>query len=211
MSLIDETDGYVVTAVVARSMAKIEQIAHQRLHELVPDFVGRPRPIDLSCLVDYVLPRHGIHFVPVDDDVLPGIWAFAQPKGDVGDEIEVLIQESEWTALHSCGRKAHHARGTVAHELGHAYLHVDQIRRRIALGLGLPRQVDARKLKSYDNAEWQAWAFAGCFLAPRASIAAAGTLDADELASIFMTSPRIMTLHLRRLGLLARPMARGWR
>jgi Zn-dependent peptidase ImmA (M78 family) len=111
--------------------------------------------------------------------------------------------------LHAGGRKAHHARGTVAHELGHVYLHVNQIRARIALGRGLPRQVDVREVKTYDNAEWQAWAFAGCFLAPRASILAANTLDAAQLASIFATSEKLMKLHLRRLGLLERPVTRA--
>jgi Zn-dependent peptidase ImmA (M78 family) len=205
MSLIDDTNDYVVTVVAGRSMADIEHTAHQRLRELVPDAVGQPRPSDLSQLVDYALPRKGIHFVPVSDSELPGVWAFAQPTGDVDDEIEVLIQESEWNALHAGGRKAHHARGTVAHELGHVYLHVRQIRARIALGRGLPRQVDVRNVKSYDNAEWQAWAFAGCFLAPRASILAAHTLDAARLASIFATSEQLMKLHLRRLGLVKRP------
>ncbi len=155
MSLIDDTDGYVVTVVAGRSMADIEHIAHQRLHGLVPEVVGQPLPIDLSQLVDYTLPSQGIHFLPVDDEELPGMWAFAQPTGEVGDDIEVLIRDSEWTRLHAGGRKAHHARGTVAHELGHVYLHVNQIRARIALGHGLPRQVDVREVKTYDNAEWQ--------------------------------------------------------
>jgi Zn-dependent peptidase ImmA (M78 family) len=212
MSLIDETNGYVVTVVTGRSMAEIEQIAHQRLHGLVRDVVGQPLPVDLSRLVDYALPQERIHFVPVNDNELPGMWAFAQPTGDVDDDIEVLIQDSEWTALHAGGRKAHHARGTVAHELGHVYLHVKQIRARIALGHGLPRQVDVREVKTYDNAEWQAWAFGGCFLAPRPSIIAANTLDPARLASIFMTSEKLMKMHLQRLGLIERTTrTRGWR
>lgn len=209
MSLIDDTDGYVVTVVAGRSMADIEHIAHQRLHGLVPEVVGQPLPIDLSQLVDYTLPSQGIHFLPVDDEELPGMWAFAQPTGEVGDDIEVLIRDSEWTRLHAGGRKAHHARGTVAHELGHVYLHVNQIRARIALGHGLPRQVDVREVKTYDNAEWQAWAFGGCFLAPRDSIIAANTLDAARLASIFATSESLMKLHLQRLGLLERRPTRA--
>lgn len=124
------------------------------------------------------------------------MYAFAQSDGDEGDDIEVLVQESEWDSLHAGGTLAHHARGTFMHEFGHCILHVPQIRRLRALGLGLPRQMRPREIKTYCNAEWQAWAFAGCMLAPRASILAAGLHHVELIAATFKrlgipTTPRV--------------------
>lgn len=90
------------------------------------------------------------------------------------------------------------------HELGHAHLHVNQIRHRLRYGEGLPRQVRARDIKPYADAEWQAWTFAGCMLAPRAAILAEKIRTPEALSMKFHTSVVLMTNHLRRLGLLER-------
>ena len=183
-----------VVPVAPLSTTAIEQIAARELRRLAPGILGTATPVNLSHLVDYVLPEDGIHVSPVDDSEL-GMWAIAQDHGERGDPIEVLVLESEWDKLHAGGRRAHHARGTIAHEIGHAVMHIDQRRRWRELG-GLPR---ARSVETYRDPEWQAWCFAGCFLAPRASIIAARTNSLTELAEIFQTSVELMTHHCRRL------------
>lgn len=199
MSLIDEDDEHLVTQVAAMSTSQIEHAALEVLKVVAPDVVGRPVPLDVARLVDYELPKRGVHFVPVSDDELPDMWAFAQCDGEVGDEIEVLVQNTEWDNLFTGGRRSHHARGTFMHELGHAILHVRAIRKRRSMGLGMPRKMPSSSVKAYRNAEWQAYCYAGCMLAPRASIIAAGTTNVSDLSQIFMTSPQLMDLHLKRL------------
>lgn len=204
MSLIDETGEHLVAVVAPMSKSAIEATANDALNRLAPGTARRAVPLNVEQLVDYILPQQGIHFVPVSDDELPVMWAFAQCDGSADDEIEVLVKKTEWDNLFAGGRRSHHARGTFMHELGHAILHVNAIRRRRAVGLGLPRQFRPSELKPYMNAEWQAWCFAGCMLAPRASIVAAGTLSVSELSDIFMTSTQLLALHLKRLGLVGR-------
>jgi hypothetical protein len=204
MSLVDETGEHLVADVAPMSTNAIEASALDAINVFAPGVAGRAVPLNVEHLVDYALPQQDIHFVPVSDDELPEMWAFAQCDGAAGDEIEVLVKKTEWDNLFEGGRRSHHARGTFMHELGHAILHVNAIRRRRAMGLGLPRQIRPRELKPYKNAEWQAWCFAGCMLAPRASIVAAGTLSVSALSDIFMTSTQLLALHLKRLGLVGR-------
>lgn len=209
MSLTDETGGVLVMQVAPLSTKEIEARATRVLDALVPGFVGQAKPLDVIELVDHVLPQHRIHFVPIADHQLPDMWAFAQADGEPGDEIEVLVKNTEWQNLFRGGRGAHHARGTFMHELGHCILHVDQLRRRRALGLGLPRQRRVAEMKTFQSAEWQAWAMGGCLLAPRASIAVAPIKTVEALAYTFSTSVQLMQLHLMRLGVSAPGDARS--
>jgi hypothetical protein len=198
-----DTDDQVVTQVASKSLAQIEAAALDTLERLAPGFVGRAEPLDVANLVDYGLPKHGIHFVPVEDDELGDHWAYAQCDGDEGDDVEVLVQNTEWQNVHNGGRRAHHGRATFMHELGHVILHVPQIRRRRSRGLGMPRQMRVSQIKRYQNPEWQAYAFGGCMLAPRSSIIASGLRSVAALSITFATSEELMRLHLKRLGLLA--------
>jgi hypothetical protein len=202
VSLVDDSDDHIVTQVAPLSMAQIEAIALETLEQNAPGVVGNAEPLDVASLVDYVLPKRGIHFAPVQDHHLGDNWAFAQCEGDEGDPVEILVRKSEWEKLFAGGRKAHHARGTFMHELGHAILHVPQIRQRRALGHGMPRQMRVSEIKWYRNAEWQAYAFGGCMLASRKSIEAAELRTVSALALTFNTSEDLMRLHLKRLGLL---------
>lgn len=201
MSLIAEHEEHLVAHVAPLATRDIEVIAQRELQAIAPEVVGRAVPLDVAKLVDYVLPKRGIHFVPVSDAELPEMWAFAQCDGNVGDPVEVLVKKTEWDNLFDGGRTSHHARGTFMHEFGHAILHVNAIRRHRAMGLGLPRQLKPSQMKAYRNAEWQAWMLAGCMLASRSSIAAARTLSATALSEIFKMSPQFMQNHLKRLGL----------
>lgn len=181
---------------------EIEGAANEVLRQVAPSHLRAPGPLDVCHLVDYELQKFGIHVSPVDDSDLPGAHAMALFRGNVGDDIDVIVSETEWDHLTAGGRRAHHARGSVAHEIGHAVLHVNVVRRRRALGLGLPRQAKIRDVPSFRNAEWQAWCFGTCLLAPRRTILMAGTLDVGELARIYHVSEGLMALHLKRLKLV---------
>jgi Zn-dependent peptidase ImmA (M78 family) len=190
-----------VDVVTARNMADIERLA-----DAFRDRIGVPaddlRPLDVSTLVDYALPKIGIHFMPVKDSDLPDVYAFAEQYGEEDDDIEVLLRQSEWDALHAGGSRAHHARGTVVHEIGHCILHIPEMRRRHALGYGIPRRVPAHRVDRRQNCEWQAYAFGGCILAPRHAILRSKKTSPKKLAKIFDTSFHLMTMHLHRLDLL---------
>jgi hypothetical protein len=182
------------------SVKEIEQRAFGFLRRVAPANAAQPRPLDLQTLVDDVLPQFDIHVVPANDDELVDAYAIARAEGEPGDPIEVLIRESAWDDLAQGGPRAYHARGTIAHELGHVALHVPVMRERRRLGFGFQR---ARKdqVKAYEDPEWQAWAFGTCLLAPRQAILMSGASTIQGLAQHFETSVDLMERHVRRLRL----------
>lgn len=191
-----------VLIVPPMSMSAIEVSANAVLKKIAPAHLNAAAPLDLQHLSDFELQRHGIFVQPIADEQLAGRYGETEYHGDPGDPINVFLTQTEWDDLYAGGRRAHHARGTLAHELGHVFEHVPKFRKRIAAGFGLPRRAQ-RTVRAYHCPEWQAWALGTCLLAPRSAIVKARTKNVAELAAIFETSTELMRLHLRRLNLEA--------
>jgi hypothetical protein len=201
MSRLGANRQHMTRPVAAMRMDDIEARAYDVLDDIAPGFVGSVAALNVGRLIDYELPKRNIHFSPVDDAELTEAWALSQTDGRIDDPIEVLVRVTEWNEMFATGSgRAHHARGTFAHESGHVFLHVHQFRRR-ARANALPRERLPQDVARFREPEWQAFAFGGCMLAPRPSIMSARTLSVKELAWIFDTSPDLMRLHLKRLGL----------
>lgn len=85
-------------------------------------------------------------------------------------------------------------------------LHVPVVRRRLKSPLGelALNRVSRDSLKPYEDPEWQAWALAGCVVAPRKMIEAAPASSVTELADLFGVSEGMMKSHLKRLRLARR-------
>ncbi len=167
---------------------------------------------EASCAIDLVslveqLPAYGIHVYPASAVELEDRLAATVPIATEKDETHILIQQSLWHELLDGGRAANRARATLAHELGHAILHVPILRRRMSLPNAetlLNRKMRRDEIPPYRDPEWQAWAFAGNFLAPRAAILASGENTVQALADRFEVSGSMMRSHLKRLKLLGR-------
>lgn len=103
-----------------------------------------------------------------------------------------------------------YARSTIAHESGHALIHVPEFRRKKAslrsihdkehISLRLHRQAD---VKVFMNPEWQAWRFAGALLMPAPTFRAAirEGLDEFDLSELFNVNPAFVRSRLRALKL----------
>lgn len=161
--------------------------------------------LDVVALIDK-LATFGIFFYPASALELEDRLGATLP---VGEETQILLDSDLWEQLHEGGKRANMARATAIHELSHAVLHMQVLRRHLAKsadGVSLNR-VQRNALKPYEDPEWQAWALAGCILAPRARIVAAlnaGESTVDDLALHFEVSPGLMQAHLKRLKLLQR-------
>ena len=185
------------------SMALIERVGEQVLEELEPAALHSPRGIDFAQWAEYGLQRYKICVSPARVEELGDRIGATDPV-DHGDGItEILIEAVHYEELLAGGRQAHMARGTFLHEAGHAILHVPVMRRRIASNnsLLLNRRVRRDAIQAFRDPEWQAWALAGCIVAPRRTIVMAGTLDPRALATIYGMSVSFMRAHLRRLKL----------
>ncbi|MFA6958363.1 MAG: ImmA/IrrE family metallo-endopeptidase [Thermoanaerobaculia bacterium] len=183
------------------SSADACKIAEAALGVLAPEMLERPQPLDLIDIIDHRLQRFGVHVVPATADELASEYGATDPTGDPGDPINILLREDEWESVFQRGRRAHHSRGTAAHEIGHAIVHVEKIRRRMRLQLHhLLARVDVTSIKAYESPEWQAWAVGGCLLMPPSMVRLLSDRSPGAVADLFEVSEAIATHHLRRMA-----------
>ncbi len=103
-------------------------------------------------------------------------------------------------------------RATIAHEVGHAILHVSQFRRRkqvakfvdndeMDVGLRMYRE---DQIPLYENPEWQAWRFAKALLMPFSTVFRAYHLSysVEDMSSAFGVSVKFARSRLKDLKLL---------
>jgi hypothetical protein len=182
------------------STSDIERVAEALLAELCPEALESPTKLDLLDWVDHQLGRLGIFVAPVAASDLVDAAAVTIPDRSTG--IEILMAEELWDALLAGGVRSYFARSTLAHELGHAVLHVSTIRRRKASPLGqhLLHRVVRRELKPYEDPEWQAWTFAGFLMAPRRTVAMLRDKTSSGLSAAFGMNTPMADVHLRRLA-----------
>lgn len=188
------TNEYVYP-VSPKTKADIAGIAELVLAEVQPTALVAPEPIDVLRLVDHVLPAYGVHVVPVSHEELPDSEAETRIS-EVGD-VELLLRVDHWNELIEGGRQAHRARATVAHETGHAVLHVPELRRK-ATRLSRQSPVKRTDLKAFRDPEWQAWTFALAFLMPLPIVRQMRDQSPSGLSTTFQVSEDLATSFRKR-------------
>lgn len=116
--------------------------------------VDENQAIDLEYLVESFLPNSlNINYDIREVDVMKDVEAAVNP-----DKGELIIREDVYLALTDPNDYGHgRARFTIAHELGHLFLHE---------GITLNRQTQPKNHKVYEDSEWQADTFASELLMP---------------------------------------------
>lgn len=158
--------------------------------------------LDVVELVDHALQREEIDVYPAREIDLSNEWGGTSFEGGVGARKIVLLREVLFDALLDPSSKHFNiARATVAHELGHAVLHVEYLRRRSHQGMAhLLQRQSSSGMMTIERSEWQAWCFGTCLLAPRAGIESLGpSATIGDLARHFGVSRDLMNIHLDRL------------
>jgi hypothetical protein len=182
------------------SVAAIEELGRCFLDQLSPDSLGSPKPLDVAKLSEVILPQFGIHTIPASAEELGNRAGATDPKGD-GD-VNILVNEEVWDDLVEPPPQCYFARSTVCHEIGHAVLHVPTLRRHMLVADTLNR-VQRRRLKAYEDPEWQAWMFAGSILMPSSTLRMmmneAEMLSLSEVSEVYDVSEPMANSHLRRL------------
>lgn len=174
----------------------IERVVDAFAQEVSPAHLDTPGKLDLAAIVDGGLESMGIEFYPARHAELTNAEAVTAPNDDGGATI--LLRDELFRAVRDGGSSEVFARSTVAHELGHAVMHVRHIRASLRTGaLGLKR-TSRSDLPHFESAEWQAWAFAGCLLIPRRTIGAMVGQPLREVAATYGVSSAFLAKHLRR-------------
>jgi len=148
-------------------------------------------------LVDRHLPRAGLLFYPASSAELGDREAATDPSGE--EAIHILMRSELYEALTDAGPGGNRARATVAHELGHAVLHVPYLRHQRGQARPLTR-VSRAQLAPFRDPEWQAWAFAGCLLMPRSGLETC-CKPLPDVARLHGVSAQFAAAHYARLRL----------
>jgi hypothetical protein len=193
----------LVVRVRPLSTAAIERVASTFLQE-VGGTADAPTIADWRSFVDHELPKLGVIFYPASPSELSGNHAHTDAKDDDGSgAINVLMQSNLYEALGDDTPDGAFARSTAAHELGHVVLHVPAIRRARIYSTAsqvLPR-VQSKDVRAFESSEWQAYAFGGFFLMPRASVKRMVDehWSTREIARAYGVNPAFVNTHMKRL------------
>lgn len=191
--------GEQVHRVPPKSKRDLVWAAEHFLHKIQPDRLLRPTPLDHRALMRE-LETFNIHVAPVDQNRLPHAEGETFPNRN-GKSVEIVLREDAYDALERGGPLENRARATLAHEVGHAVLHVPALRRIGASPVGF-RRVDSRQIPAYESSEWQAWVFAGALLAPPRTLSMLPSCTPSVVAKAYSISIEMATSHLKRLGMV---------
>lgn len=150
--------------------------------------VDEDKSIDLEYLVEQFLPKVlNINYDIREVDVMKDIEAAVNP-----DKGELIIREDVYLALTDPTNYAHgRARFTIAHELGHLFLHE---------GITLNRQIKVKDHKVYEDSEWQADTFASELLMPSRMCEGLSIEDIQEKFVVSYSAAKIKFEKLNKGG-----------
>ena len=184
-----------------RSGKEIDRIAQNLLRNFQPAAIEEPQVVDVEAIFEFGLPRLGIEpdYQPLEKR---GI------QGYTDSENMICAVSSE---LADDPTAAPYFRSTMAHEIGHAILHVLEHRRlrqkmisEQAKSDGILHRLPDNKIPTYRNPEWQAHRFAGGLLMPEAAVKKALAIyrDPAALSTVFKVTPAFVRSRLKGLNLL---------
>lgn len=181
------------------SMRSIEGIGAAALEHFAAA-LREPTPLDVLNLAEVTLPKSGIHVYPVGAWELPDQEAVTDPRTSTG-EVIIRVREEVYDDLVRGGARARRPRATVMHEVAHAILHSEILRRRMESPVAvsyLPRR--SRDVPAYKSSEWQAWALATCMLMPRSTIRMLADRSPSAVSRAYEVSEELARRHIDRLS-----------
>ncbi len=184
-----------------RSGQEIDGIAEDILGYFQPTAIKEPQVVKVEPIFEFGLPDFGI-----ESDYRSLEARGIQGYTDSANRICVVSSE-----LADDPNAAAYFRSTMAHEIGHAILHIPEFRRRRqkiiseqAKKDGILHRLPDTEIPIYRNPEWQAHRFAGGLLMPEAAVKKAIAMyrSHEILAIIFEVTPAFVRARLKGLKML---------
>lgn len=184
-----------------RSCEEIERIAYELIKSVQPDAVKFTISFDVEGFFDLELEnRTGIE--AIYDQLPEGI------DGYTDSENMKCCVCSSLADYNDCQVTKRRLRSTIAHEVGHCFLHVEDARRNRDFQKKFLTDKDScferyrpEDLKVYENPEWQAWRFASALLMPENCFRAAveRNFTMKKLKRAFDVNPAFIEIRLKEL------------
>ena len=180
-----------------RSSANIDSLALNIVQQYQPEMLNNEKRFDIERFFDCYL--EGLTKVTTGYRRLePGIHGYTD-SNDLISVISVDLMDDPWEEFF--------CRSTMAHETGHAILHVWDYRRKKAILKSIHnenhtlRNYRESEIITYKNPEWQAWRFAGSLLMPEPAFREAMMegLGERDLSQRFGVNPAFIRSRARAL------------
>ena len=194
--------GETVVPASGRSGQEIDKIAFELLKLYQPQVLLEPSVVDIEEFFELRLEDHtGIR--ASYDRLPPGIHGVTDSER-MTSIVDVSLLEEERSVLF--------ARSTIAHECGHAIIHVPEFRAKKRLLRSIQDKEDVQlkmyrkaDVPVYKNPEWQAHRFAGSFLVPEKTLREAWREqrgDVAKLAKVYNVTLAFMQSRLKAVKLI---------
>lgn len=161
-----------------------------------PNALAGKEPVDVESLFEFVLPKIIPGLKTGYVGLGPGVEGVTSAE-DMTCYVAKSLSDSEDSVM------LRRLRATIAHEMGHAILHLKSLHfiSQKSRGDRLHRVVEASKIETCRNPEWQAWAFGGSLLMPRGAVTrlmSAG-YGQSEMIELFDVNPSFFETRMRAL------------
>jgi Zn-dependent peptidase ImmA (M78 family) len=190
-----------IAAAEPRSGNEIDRIAFQIVKKFQPEVLEKLQNFRMEEFFD--LDLESLVGVKTDYTKLPiGVHGYIDSDFPIAVIAVDLMEDA-------CSE--YYRNSTIAHETGHAILHVPEFRRKKAViksitneenvNLRLYRETD---IPVYMNPEWQAWRFAGALLMPESAIrwAIEKGYGLQKMSDVFRVNTAFVKSRMRALKLL---------
>ena len=184
-----------------RSGPEIDRKAQSVLGHSQPEAITKPQIVNVEDIFEFLLPARGIEsdYQPLEKR---GIQGYTDSENMVCVVSSELADDPNATA---------YFRSTMAHEIGHAILHIPEFRWRRqkiiseqAKNDGILHRLPDDEIPIYMNPEWQAHRFAGGLLMPEAAVRKALSIyrSQEALSTIFGVTSAFVRARLKGLKML---------
>lgn len=156
-----------IQKVKPRKIVDIELAAENLLHLFQPDVMERAGMFDVENFFEFEL-KNDTGIEPVCASLPKGIDGYTDSL-----QMKCFISKTLW----ECGEdvvQRRRLRSTMAHEIGHCYLHVPDAQQNREMqqlfgkdGGSTFELYNPDDLQAYEDPEWQAWRFASALLMPQ--------------------------------------------
>lgn len=190
-----------VLAVAPKSKAAIEREVHLLLQDCQPSALDSESEVDVETIFEIDLPEmiSGLRTGYLDLSHLgPNVMGFTDAQEKVS-----FVHKDLYDATDLVTRRRF--RATVAHEIAHCIYHLPILNffKSFSAGAGKADlyRVDRKKIKAYEDPEWQAWKYAGAILMPQKRVQSLldEGLNEYDLAKIFNVNPAFVRARLGAL------------
>jgi Zn-dependent peptidase ImmA (M78 family) len=191
-------------------MVKFPSMSRREINELAENIIKHLQPGVINGKEAFDIDR----FIEVIEDVMEIDFDFTNelPPGVHGCTSTIDNKVLILSDLADDPFNKKYFRSTVAHEIGHVILHLPLLRKLCKDKTFIQKKEESKdfnlysskKLKPYEDPEWQAWEFAGSILMPRAALVKIITpgISFGSIADFFNVNEIFLKSRLRKLKMI---------